>query len=122
MELPFLQTLLASFEVVPLVVGNTTPQEVAHVLRRLWGGPETLIVVSSDLSHYHDTEAAQRLDAATATATHRGYGRLHATNATIENVQTASTKPNERMKVLEEEIDQLQRVEEVLTRFSHTIE
>ena len=52
---------------MPLVVGNTTPQEVAHVLRRLWGGPETLIVVSSDLSHYHDTEAAQRLDAATAT-------------------------------------------------------
>jgi len=65
-ELPFLQTLLASFQVVPLVVGDATPHEVAHVLRRLWGGPETLIVVSSDLSHYHDYETAQRLDAATA--------------------------------------------------------
>jgi len=71
-ELPFLQTLLASFQVIPLVVGDATPQEVAHVLRRLWGGPETLIVVSSDLSHYHDYEVAQRLDAATAAAIEYG--------------------------------------------------
>ena len=67
-ELPFLQTLLASFQIVPLVVGDATPQDVAHALRLLWGGPETLIVVSSDLSHYHDYETAQRLDAATAAA------------------------------------------------------
>jgi AmmeMemoRadiSam system protein B len=71
-ELPFLQTLLASFKVVPLVVGDTTPQEVAYMLHRLWGGPETLIVVSSDLSHYHDYQAAQRLDAATAAAIEHG--------------------------------------------------
>jgi AmmeMemoRadiSam system protein B len=71
-ELPFLQTLLASFRVVPLVVGDATPQDVAHVLRLLWGGPETLIVVSSDLSHYHDYETAQRLDAATAAAIEQG--------------------------------------------------
>lgn len=71
-ELPFLQTLLPSFQVVPLVVGDATPHDVAHVLRRLWGGPETLIVVSSDLSHYHPYEAAQRLDAATAAAVERG--------------------------------------------------
>jgi AmmeMemoRadiSam system protein B len=71
-ELPFLQTLLASFGVVPLVVGDATPQDVAHVLRRLWGGPETLIVVSSDLSHYHDHETARRLDAATAAAIEHG--------------------------------------------------
>ncbi len=71
-ELPFLQTLLASFEVVPLVVGDVAPRDVAHVLRRLWGGPETLIVVSSDLSHYHDYETAQRLDAATAAAIEQG--------------------------------------------------
>ena len=71
-ELPFLQTLLASFQVVPLVVGDATPQDVAHVLRLLWGGPETLIVVSSDLSHYHDYETAQRLDAATAAAIEQG--------------------------------------------------
>jgi AmmeMemoRadiSam system protein B len=71
-ELPFLQTLLASFRVVPLVVGDATPHEVARVLRRLWGGPETLIVVSSDLSHYHAYETARRLDAATAAAIEHG--------------------------------------------------
>jgi MEMO1 family protein len=70
-ELPFLQTLLASFHVVPLVVGDSLPWEVALVLRRLWGGPETLILVSSDLSHYHDYETARRLDAATAAAVER---------------------------------------------------
>jgi AmmeMemoRadiSam system protein B len=71
-ELPFLQALLPSFVVVPLVIGEATPQEVAEVLRRLWGGPETLIVVSSDLSHYHDYDTARRLDAATAAAIERG--------------------------------------------------
>jgi AmmeMemoRadiSam system protein B len=71
-ELPFMQTLLASFQVIPLIVGDATPQEVALVLRRLWGGPETLIVVSSDLSHYHGYEIAQQLDAATAAAIEDG--------------------------------------------------
>jgi MEMO1 family protein len=71
-ELPFLQSVLASFQIVPLVVGNATPNDVAQVLRRLWGGPETLIVVSSDLSHYHSYEVAQRLDAATAAAIEHG--------------------------------------------------
>jgi AmmeMemoRadiSam system protein B len=70
-ELPFLQALLASFLLVPLVVGDATPQEVAETLRRLWGGSETLIVVSSDLSHYHDYATARRLDAATAAAVER---------------------------------------------------
>jgi MEMO1 family protein len=71
-ELPFLQTVLSSFHVVPLVVGDAAPQDVAKLLRRLWGGPETLIVVSSDLSHYHNYETAQRLDLATAEAIERG--------------------------------------------------
>jgi AmmeMemoRadiSam system protein B len=57
--------------VVPLLVGDSRPLEVALVLRRLWGGPETLILVSSDLSHYHDYETARRLDTATATAVER---------------------------------------------------
>jgi len=61
-ELPFLQTVLSSFRVVPLVVGDAAPQDVAQLLRQLWGGPETLIVVSSDLSHYHSYETAQRED------------------------------------------------------------
>ena len=47
-ELPFLQMLLASFRIVPLVVGDAAAQSAAEVLRILWGGPETLIVVSSD--------------------------------------------------------------------------
>ena len=71
-ELPFLQALLPSFALVALVVGDATAQEVAQVLRRLWGGPETAIVVSSDLSHYHDYDTARRLDAATAAAIERG--------------------------------------------------
>jgi MEMO1 family protein len=65
-ELPFLQSVLPRFSLVPLLVGSATAQEVAAVLARLWGGAETLIVVSSDLSHYHDYETARRLDAATA--------------------------------------------------------
>jgi AmmeMemoRadiSam system protein B len=71
-ELPFLQILLGAFQLVPLVVGDAAPREVAHVLRRLWAGVETLIVVSSDLSHYLNYEAAQRLDSATAAAIERG--------------------------------------------------
>jgi MEMO1 family protein len=71
-ELPFLQTVLVSFQLVPVVVGDATPQDVAHVLRQLWGGPETLIVVSSDLSHYHNYETARRRDLATAAAIERG--------------------------------------------------
>ncbi|MGO9686897.1 MAG: AmmeMemoRadiSam system protein B [Beijerinckiaceae bacterium] len=71
-ELPFLQTALGSFRVVPLLVGNAAPRDVADVLRRLWGGPETLIVVSSDLSHYHSYETARRLDLSTAAAIERG--------------------------------------------------
>jgi MEMO1 family protein len=71
-ELPFLQLVLASFALVPLVVGEATPEQVAEVLARLWGGPETLLVVSSDLSHYHEYGEAQRLDAETAAAIERG--------------------------------------------------
>jgi MEMO1 family protein len=74
-ELPFLQTLLGSFALVPLLVGDADPQQVAEVLGRLWGEPDTLIVVSSDLSHYHDYDTARRLDAATAAAIERGEWR-----------------------------------------------
>jgi MEMO1 family protein len=67
-HLPFLQVVLGEFKLVPLVVGEARPAEVAEVLDRLWGGPETLIVISSDLSHYHDYATAQRMDAAMAEA------------------------------------------------------
>lgn len=65
-ELPFLQKALGAFTLVPLVVGEAEPDELAAVLDRLWGGRETLIVVSSDLSHYLPYEDARRADAATA--------------------------------------------------------
>lgn len=52
-QLPFLQTILDAFELVPLLVGDARTEQVADVLAQLWGGPETLIVISSDLSHYH---------------------------------------------------------------------
>ncbi|MCR4300457.1 MAG: AmmeMemoRadiSam system protein B [Sulfuricaulis sp.] len=67
-HLPFLQEVLGEFNLVPLVVGDTGPGEVAEVLDLLWGGPETLIVISSDLSHYHDYKTAQQLDLATSKA------------------------------------------------------
>ncbi len=70
----FLQVLLPSFRIVPLVVGDAEPPQVAEVLRRLWGGAETLIVVSSDLSHYHDYDTARRLDGETAELIERGAG------------------------------------------------
>ena len=61
-QLPFLQEVLDDFALVPFAVGHATPDEVAEVLDLLWGGPETLIVISSDLSHYHAYVDAQRLD------------------------------------------------------------
>ncbi|MFQ5937175.1 MAG: AmmeMemoRadiSam system protein B [Acidiferrobacterales bacterium] len=67
-HLPFLQTVLSTFTLVPLTVGDATLSEVSEVLERVWGGPETLIVISSDLSHYHDYETARRMDNATSQA------------------------------------------------------
>lgn len=61
-QLPFLQQVLGRFSIVPFVVGYATPDEIAEVLNLLWGGPETLIVISSDLSHYHGYADAQRRD------------------------------------------------------------
>ncbi len=67
-QLPFLQSVLRDFRLVPLVVGDVDPADVARVLEKLWGGPETLIVISSDLSHYHDYVTAQELDGETCRA------------------------------------------------------
>ena len=67
-HLPFLQAVLGKFTLVPIVVGNTRPERVADVLEALWGGAETLIVISSDLSHYLSYDNARMLDGHTCQA------------------------------------------------------
>jgi len=64
-QIPFLQTVLADFKLLPLAVGMASAEEVAEVLELLWGGDETLIVISSDLSHYLPYDTAKRVDGAT---------------------------------------------------------
>lgn len=65
-HLPFLQETLNDFTLVPIVAGDAPADQVCNVLELLWGGPETLIVISSDLSHYHAYTTAQQLDRATS--------------------------------------------------------
>lgn len=67
-QLPFLQVVLDQFTLVPLAVGDAEPADLAEIFETLWGGPETLIVVSSDLSHYHPYKTARRMDEATSRA------------------------------------------------------
>lgn len=64
-QLPFLFEVLGPVRIVPLLVSDAPPDQVAAVLDALWGGPETLIVVSSDLSHYLPYDEARRVDIAT---------------------------------------------------------
>lgn len=65
-QLPFLQRLLPRFTLVPLLVGQATSEEVASALELLWGEEDTLVLISTDLSHYLPYEQAQRVDRATA--------------------------------------------------------
>ena len=67
-QLPFLQQILDQFTLVPLVVGEADAESVAQVLEQVWGDEHTLIVISSDLSHYHDYDTARELDQATTQA------------------------------------------------------
>ncbi|OGT79379.1 MAG: hypothetical protein A3H91_00720 [Gammaproteobacteria bacterium RIFCSPLOWO2_02_FULL_61_13] len=61
-QLPFLQKVLPEFQLTPVAIGAASRDQVAAALKQVWGGPETLILISSDLSHYHAYEEAQRLD------------------------------------------------------------
>jgi AmmeMemoRadiSam system protein B len=72
-HLPFLQRALRGFVLLPLVVGHAGTETVAAALDAVWGGPETLIVVSTDLSHYHDHATASVLDRRTAEAIVTGH-------------------------------------------------
>jgi len=85
-QLPFLQQVLGEFQLVPLAVGDAGAKEVAEVIERLWGGPETLIVVSTDLSHYHPYREATRIDAETLT-------RIEAFATDIRHEQACGATP-----------------------------
>ena len=67
-QIPFLQEVLHDFSLVPIVVGDAPAEAVARVIEQLWGGDETLVVISSDLSHYQDYSAAKKQDTATSQA------------------------------------------------------
>lgn len=61
-QFPFCQVLFSKFTVLPLIVGETHPEQVAQLIERIWGNDDTLLIISSDLSHYLPYEIAQRLD------------------------------------------------------------
>ena len=67
-QLPFLQRVLADFTLIPLLVGKATAEQTAQVIERLWSDQDTLILVSSDLSHFHPYSEAQKIDQRTSTA------------------------------------------------------
>jgi MEMO1 family protein len=67
-QVPFLQRSLKNFQIVPLLAGRVEDVEVTRIIEALWGGPETLFVISTDLSHYLDYESARRIDEKTAKA------------------------------------------------------
>ncbi len=67
-HLPFLQMICPNVSIVPLLAGEAQDRQAAELLETVWSGPETIIVISSDLSHFHDYTAAKTLDAATAEA------------------------------------------------------
>ena len=85
-HLPFLQRLLGDFRLVPLLVGDATPDEVSQVLDLVWGGSETLVIISSDLSHYLDYNTAQRTDRQTVE-------RMLALHAPINHAQACGATP-----------------------------
>jgi MEMO1 family protein len=67
-QLPFLQLAFSDFTLMPIVVGNASAQQVAAMLDAVWGDTDTLVLASSDLSHYHPYRAAQSIDAQTSSA------------------------------------------------------
>ena len=85
-HLPFIQRVLGDVEVMPLLVGGASGQRVAEVLSVLWGGANTLIVVSSDLSHYHPWPEAVRIDAGSA-------GQIEALHASLTHDQACGATP-----------------------------
>ena len=91
-QLPFLQIVLTDFTLVPLAVGNIADDQLADLLGEIWGDEETLVVVSSDLSHYRSYSAAQEIDRVTVDrilACAGGIDHEHACGATPINAALA---------------------------------
>jgi MEMO1 family protein len=81
-ELPFILTLFPRASVVPFLTGDASVGAVERLLEELWGGPETLVVVSSDLSHFLDYESAQKIDLGTSQAIEKiSPGKIDGTGA-----------------------------------------
>ena len=85
-QLPFLQHVLGDFELLPLAVGEASAEEVAEVLEAVWGGDETLIVISSDLSHFLPDKLARTVDQKTV-------AEIVALNSHIESEQACGATP-----------------------------
>ena len=85
-QIPFLQTVLDNFAIVPFAVGDASAEEVAEAIELLWGGAETLVVVSSDLSHYHPYATAQKIDRGTA-------GAILALESALDHEQACGATP-----------------------------
>jgi AmmeMemoRadiSam system protein B len=85
-QLPFLQSVLEEFTLLPLAVGDATPAEVAQVLDAAWGGPETLILISSDLSHYLPYAEARAIDEETV-------GRILALDGPLSHTRACGATP-----------------------------
>ncbi|MCB1908014.1 MAG: AmmeMemoRadiSam system protein B [Rhodocyclaceae bacterium] len=87
-QLPFLQSVLDQFTILPLLVGRMRAEDLQPLMEALWGGPETLILISSDLSHYHPYDEARVLDRGTCDrilALRPGIDHEHACGATPVN-------------------------------------
>lgn len=81
-QLPFLQQVLDDFSIVPIVAGDASPELIDDVISTLWGGPETVFIISSDLSHYHDYQTARQLDRSTSQdIIDLDYRAVHSNNA-----------------------------------------
>ena len=104
-QLPFLQQVLGRFRVVPLLVGDASASQVGAVLESLWGGPETLLVISSDLSHYLPYEEAERRDRDTIDAVLRlepGLDHAQACGATpVNSLLGIARKRNMQIELLD---------------------
>jgi MEMO1 family protein len=91
-QLPFLQRALGDVEIVPLLAGFATGDAVADVLDELWGGPESLVVISSDLSHYLPYDEARRVDASTI-------AQISALDGSLDHTQACGATPVNGMLV-----------------------